>query len=478
MISLLYYLLQLFVIVSLSGCTLGPNYKAPTPKMPTHYTTKNPNEASQPITPFWHSAFNDPILNELITKALHGTNTDIQKAVAKISQARAELGMTQANFAPQLNASGRLVRDHVSGNSEIISAFPKGSIPLTYTDYRFGFDASWELDVFGHNRRALEASRAHFQSALENQYNVALITSAEIANLYTQYRVLQERVRIAQQTIESYNKTLKLVKLQLEAGVANRVDVNRVSSEVHSSKAVLPLLQADERATVSALAVLVGKTPEFLIHKLAPKAPIPSMNSTNLVVGLPSLLLQRRPDIKMAERELAAATAEVGVAVTNQFPRFQLIGRLGFDTTIAGTYFQSASSYWTYGPQVSLPIFQGGRLKQAVKVQEALAYSALANYKKTVLQALADVESSLIRYEKERARHQELVNSLTTLKNALELIRLQYKEGKTSLIDVLDVERQLNQLAEQKVQSTGQVTIHLIALYKALGGSWVNQSKG
>lgn len=474
----LFTLLQLFLIFSLSACTLGPNYKVPTPKMPKHYTTQSPNRLSHSIKPFWQSAFKDSILNELVTQALSGTSYDIQKAYAKIYQARAELGMVQANFSPQLNASGRLVRDHLSANSEILSAFPKEAIPLTYTDYKFGFDASWELDVFGHNRRSVEASNARLQSTLENQHNVALITAAEIANIYTQYRVYQERINIAQQTINSYNKTYELVKLQLNAGFATKVDANRALSEVYASKAVLSTLQAEARATVSALAVLVGKNPEFLIKKLAPKAPIPKMSTNNLIVGIPSDLLQRRPDIKMAERELAAATADVGIAVTNQFPRFQLVGNLGFDTTIAGTYFQSASSYWTYGPQVSIPIFQGGRLKNAVKVQEASAYSALANYQKTVLQALADVESSLIRYEKERVRNQELLQALTTLKSVLVLIRLQYKEGKTSLIDVLDMERQIHRLAEQQAQSTGQVTIYLISLYKALGGSWINQSKG
>lgn len=459
------YLLP-FLVCLLSACTLGPNYKPPMPAMPAHYSSKATKS-------FWKHSFEDPMLVELIDKALHGGNTDLQKATALILEARAQLGIDRAGFAPEVNARGRLVRDRLSSNSEIISAFPKGLIPLTYTDYKFGFDASWEVDVFGHNRRMVQASRAKLQSAVENQQNIALMISAEIAKLYTDYRVYQARINLAKQTIDSYIKTQQLVTLQMQAGLATKVDFNRIQSEVYSSKALLPTLEAGARATLAALAVLVGETPEYLIKKLAKNAPIPKISPKHLHVGVPSELLLRRPDIRMAERELASATAEVGVAVTNQFPRFQLIGNLGFDTTIAGTYFQSASTYWTYGPQISMPVFQAGRLRAAVKSKEAQAYSALATYKQSLLQALADVESALIRYEKERQRNKELLLALNTLKNALGLIRIQYREGKTSLTDVLDVERQYNQLADLQAQSQGLVSIQLVSLYKALGGSFI-----
>lgn len=475
--DLIKYLPQSMLMLLVAGCTVGPNYHTPIHKLPSHYSASKPKPQSNQVSPFWWKSIQDPILVQLIDCALNGSNTDIQKVHAKIRQARAELGVAQAIYYPQLNASGRLVRDHLSGNSELISNFPAGSIPLTYTNYKFGFDASWELDFFGHNKRTLQASTARFQSAVEDQYNIALITSAEIANVYTQYRVYQRRIFIAEQTIKAYLKTQRLVELQMDAGSANNVDLQRVKSEVLSSKAALPLLQADARAALASLAVLVGEYPESLIKTLAKNAPIPTISTKNLSVGIPSDLLLRRPDIKIAERNLAAATADVGVAVSNLFPRFQLIGNLGFDTIHAGSYFQAASRYWTLGPQMSMPIFRGGSLKNTVNAQEAVADGVLADYKHTVLQALADVESSLIRYEKERIRRQELVASFNTLKTSLRLVNLQYKEGQTTLLDVLDVERKLHQLADSQAQSTGQVTINLVALYKALGGSWVLVAK-
>ncbi|MFI4919139.1 MAG: efflux transporter outer membrane subunit [Legionellales bacterium] len=473
-LNFLWHRCYLILIILLSGCTVGPNYHRPVDTMPEKYSSTRQVFSYKQFNQFWWRAFNDPVLIGLINQALKGANLDIQKAYANIRQARAELNIANADYYPQIDANGRYVRDHLSGNSEIISAFPQGIIPLTYTDAKFGFDASWEIDLFGHTRREVEASRARFQSAIENQYNVALATSAEVARIYTQYRVYQQRILIAKHTVVSYTETAKLVQLQQQAGVATGVDLQRVESEVLSAKSTLPPLQAEAKASLAALAVLVGELPEILFHELSETAPIPLMKQKKLSLGLPSDLLQRRPDIRMAERNLAAATADIGVAVANQFPRIQLIGDLGFDTTKPGTYLQAASRYWTLGPQIlSMPIFQGGRLKNAVKAQKAAADIALATYKQAILQALADVESSLIRYERERLARQKWLASYNKLKSARRLIQLQYREGQTTLLDVLDVERQLDQLNDQYVQSVGQVTTNLISFYKALGGSWI-----
>ncbi len=458
----------------LTSCTVGPNYHKPETPLPEKYSLAKHNSPAKKTNQFWVDSLGDPLLIRFINQALRGNNLDMQKAYANICQARAELGISKADYFPQLDASGKISRDRLSANSEILVAFPNGIVPLNYTDYKFGFDASWELDFFGRIRRGVEASRARFQSAIENQANVIISTAAEVANIYTQYRVYQQRIIIAQDTIKSYSETVRLVKLQMQAGSATGVDLSRVESEVLSAKAALAPLQAEAKATLAALAVLVGEYPESLLDKLSQTAPIPTIKPTSLAIGLPSDLLLRRPDIKMAERDLAAATADVGVARANQFPRFQLVGDIGSDTTIPGAFFKAASGYWSFGPQVSLPIFQGGRLRNAVRAQEAARNNALANYKQTVLKAFADVESSLIRYDRERLRKQKIQESYAKLKSAHRLIKLQYKTGQTSLIDVLDVERQLNQLEDQQAQSTGQVTINLISLYKALGGGWMS----
>jgi NodT family efflux transporter outer membrane factor (OMF) lipoprotein len=460
--------------IALTGCTVGPNYHVPTESVPSHYSS-TARDSSQPTTAethFFEASLNDPQLVRLVDKAIRGDNLDIQKSLANIREARAELAIVRADYLPELDVTGRVSRDRLSANSEILSSFPPGVIPLSYTDYRFGFDASWEIDLFGHTRRSVEASAARFQSSIENQQNVRLAVASEVARTYTQYRVYQQRIGIANQTIHSYDETLQLVNLQQQAGSATGVDVHRVESELLSAKAAVPPLQAEAKSTLAALAVLVGEQPEALFAELNATAPIPVMSARQLSVGLPSVLLQRRPDIRVAERELAAATADVGVAVANQFPRFQLVGDIGSETTKPGTYFKKASVFWSAGPQVSLPIFEGGRLRSAVKAQEAARDVALATYKQTVLQALADVESSLTRYHREKSKKYRLLASYHKLQSVHRLVRLQYREGQSSLLDVLDVERQLNDLHDQYVQSLGQETIDLVALYKALGGDW------
>lgn len=468
--------LCLILLFLLTSCSVGPDYHTPVNQLPSHFsltTKKISSNKENKKTQFWHSCINDPVLVDLINLALCGNNLDIQKSLANLRQARAELSISKANYFPQLDATGKISRDRLSSNSEILSAFPPGIIPLSYTDYNLQLDASWEIDIFGHTQRTVEASRALFQSNLENQRNVAIAVAAEVASTYTRYRVYQQQIIIAKRTIDSYDETAKLVKLQMKVGSATGVDLDRVESELLSAKAALPPLQAEAKATLASLAVLVGVMPEDLFKQLNSIIPIPVMNPKIIHVGLPSDLLQRRPDIKIAERNLAAANANIGVAVANQFPRFQLVGDLGTDTTIPGTYFNKASILWSAGPKVSIPIFEGGRLKNAVKAQEAMRDSALATYKQSVLQALADVESSVIRYDREREKEQKLLASYKKLNATLRLIKLQYQTGQSSLLDVLDAERQLNTLQDQYAQSEGQVTIDLISLYKALGGDWM-----
>ena len=462
-----------FLICLLPACTVGPNYHGTVQNLPAHYSASKKITPSNDINQFWQPSFKDPVLNSLIAQGLRGNNTDIEISYAKIRQARAELGIQKAEYFPQINAAGKISRDRLSGNSEILVAFPPGVVPLNYTDYKFGFDASWELDVFGHTRRSVEASTARFLATVENQQLAAISVAAEIANVYTQYRVYQQRINIAKKTIASFIKTEKLVKLQMQAGVATSADLKRVESEELSFQGDLPFLYAESKATLAALAVLVGEYPESLFKKLSRTAPVPVINTHNLSLGLPSELLIRRPDIRMAERNLAASTADIGVAVSNLFPRFQLIGNFGSDTTIPGAFFDSASKYWTLAPHMSLPIFTAGKIKNDIKAREAARDIALANYKNTILKALADVESSLIRYHGERARKRQVQASANKLHSALRLLRMEYEAGTTSLINILDVERQLNQLNDKIVQSAGQETINLIALYKSLGGSWL-----
>ncbi len=462
--------LYLIIVFLLSSCTVGPTYHRPVAAVPSHYSEAKKGDFKK--RHFGYASFNDPILNDLIRRALRGDNMDIQKALANFRQARAELGIARADLFPKLDVNGYIHRDRLSANSEILVAFPPNVVPLSYTDYKPEFDASWEIDVFGHTRRGIEAATARFQSALETQHNVAIVVAAETARVYTQYRIYQQRIRASKQTIDYYGETVKLINLQLRAGSASNVDLQRAESEWLAAKAALPPLQAEAKANLASLAILVGEYPETLLNQIDKIAPIPVVKPSTLDIGLPSELLQRRPDIRIAERQLAAATADVGVAVADQFPRFQLIADLGSDTTKAGTYWQKASIFWSVGPQISIPIFHGKQLRNRVKAQEAARDAALVSYKQTILQAFADVESSLIRFHREEVKKRNLFYSYNKLKSMNRLIKLQYQSGRASLLDVLDVERQLNSIHDQYIQSLGQTTINLISLQKALGGDW------
>ncbi|MBX3708760.1 MAG: efflux transporter outer membrane subunit [Gammaproteobacteria bacterium] len=460
-------------ILLLSSCTVGPDYKTPHYPLPKRFTTTIKQNQRPIAHGFWWHACSDRILVSLIDQALIDGNLDIRAGYKKIRAARAQLNIAKADFFPSVNLDGKVSRDRLSGNSEILSAFPQGSIPLLYTNYKAGFDATWELDFFGHTRRQVEAAQRDLESMIANQNNVVIATAAEVAKDYTLYRVYQERIKITRDTIALYAKTLHLVKLRYAVGEATAIDVARVQSDLLSAKASIPSLQAEARATVVALAVLTGDFPEQLIVRLARSEPIPQFKTNQLHIGIPANVLLRRPDVQQAERNLAAATARIGVAKADLFPRVQLVGDLGFDTTIPGTYFQKVSQYWSIGPHISLPIFQGNRLINAVNAQEAARDSAEAEYKKAILNALADVEASLIRYQSERQRQAKLYASYHKLESVLRLTQLRYRSGQISLTEVLDVMRQLNDMHEQYAQANGNVTINLVSIYKALGGSWL-----
>ncbi len=470
----LYFIL---LIVLFTGCTVGPDYHTPTEQLPSHYKATGKQYSSAVDNINWWNSLGDPLLVKLINQAVGGDNLDIQKAQATVRQARAALGVTSADLYPQLDANGKISRDHLSGNSEIIGSFPPGVIPLYYTDYQFGFDASWELDFFGYTRRSIEASKARLESDIENQNDVEITTAAEVARNYIQYRIDQQRILITKHTIASYVETAKLVNIQLEAGLATVADLHRVESEVLSAQASLPSLEAEAQATLNALAVMVGEYPETLSEQLNIPAPIPVINPKNISVGLPSDLLQQRPDVRSAERQLAAATADIGVATANEYPRFELVGDLGSDTVFPGTFTHAASRYWSIAPKVVIPLFQGGRLRGEVKENEAARDVALANYKKSILQALADVETAMVRYDNEQLREKNLRASYEKEQSVAKLIKIQYVDGQASLIDVLDVERQVNQLNDEYAQSLGQVSINLVSLYKSLGGAWPTAKK-
>lgn len=457
--------------LALWACAVGPDYQAP--KVPTQqsFVTGGDFGSDEPLLKWWQ-VLGDDNLTALIERAIDGANLDLQSATARIREARAELGLAAAAELPTVNASAQISRDRFSRNSELFANFPFPNPLVQFTDYRAGFDASWEIDLFGHVRRSVEAADARLQSAQANLRDVRIAVAAEVARTYIALRQTEGEITLAESDLASLQESAHLVRLRVGAGNASQLELHRADASVQTQSALLANLRADKGATVDALAVLVGATPREVMQLITPGLAVPTIVSDRVAVGLPSTLLRRRPDVRRAERELAASTADIGVATAELYPRFALLGNFGADSIYPGEFGQRASRTWSLAPQVSLPIFGRGRLTSEVTAREAIRDAALAGYQKAVLQALSDVEAAMIRYDRGRARLAALEQVAAQLEANAVLVRHEFEEGRSSRIDLLDAERQARQAQEQRVDAAANVATELVALYKALGGGW------
>ncbi len=460
---------------ALGGCAAGPAYRPPAFDTAPQYLAQAPAFTAAAPDERWWTAYRDPLLDELVAAAL-ADSPDLLAAEARVRAARALQRVAGAAALPQLEARGDISRDKLSSNGENFANLPFANPRTEFTDYRVGFDASWELDFAGRTRRALEAAAARVGSALESRNQARVVLAAEVVSGYVGYRVGQQRVALAGETLAAYAQTAQLVDLQRAAGLASELERLRAAAELRSAEAVVPPLQAETASALYRLAALVGQQPAALAPRLAAAAPVPTSPDA-VPVGLPSDLLRRRPDLRRAERELAAATADVGVAVAEQYPRFSLTGDVGLDSIRSGDLTSAASRYWNFGPQLTVPLLAGGRLRAQVSAREATRDAALQSYRAAVLGALADTESALIRYAGEQARATSLAASQTALDRTLALARQRFGVGETAFTDVLDVQRQRNQLADQQLQSAGQLALDFASLHKALGGGWSGESR-
>ncbi|MGI9024012.1 MAG: efflux transporter outer membrane subunit [Burkholderiaceae bacterium] len=462
-----------------SGCAVGPEHRVPDVEQPTAFATQAASFTSADPAEQWWRALNDPLLDSLVAEALAG-NLGLTRAGARVREARAARNAEAGAAAPQFDASGKVSRDSISLNGENLANLPPGFTPRrSFTDYRVGFDASWELDFFGRTRRAVEAADARTDSAREAQRDAALTVAAEVVRTYVDHRLDRVRIEVARRSADAFANTSQLVLRQRNAGLAADLDVQRAESDAASARAAIEPLEAESRVALYRLGVLTGKPPAALAAWIAARqtaqfegdASLPPLPDA-IAIGLPSDLVRRRPDIRRAERELAAATADVGVVTADRFPRFALVGSLGLESIRPGQLVDQASRFFTVGPQLLVPIFSGGRLASRVEAREAARDAAIADYRKAVLEAFADVESALIRYDRERARAADLDTAEKKLEGTLALTRIRYRAGDTTLIDVLDVERRAIQARDASAQSQGQLATQWIALHKALGGGW------
>jgi outer membrane protein, multidrug efflux system len=461
-----------------AGCSVGPNYRRPDLAAPTDWREAQQSGIKpQPadLTRWW-AAFNDPALNSLVERAVQ-SNLDLRIAEGRIREARAVRAVTAAGEWPTLDASGSYMRNRISKNALSlpfsggggISAFP--GIELDQNLYKAGFDASWEIDVFGGVRRSVEAADANIEAAVENRRDALVTLLGDVAKNYIDLRGFQRRLAVAQANLAAQLETLDLTKIRFQVGLASDLDVAQAETQVNSTAAQIPALESFLKQAAYRLDVLIGSQPGALWEELSNEKAIPAL-PPEVLVGLPSELLRRRPDIRSAERQLAAATAEVGAAMAELFPKFSLTGTAGLQSLSASDWFTGRSRFWSIGPTISWPIFDAGKIRATIEVRNAQQEQALSQYEKTVLNAFQEVEVSLLNYSKEQVRYRALVDAVAANRRAVELANELYVRGLNDFLNVLDAQRSLYSSESDLAQSETTTASNLVALYKALGGGW------
>ena len=459
------------------GCanlpSVGPDYHAPATKAPPHWSEPlvGGETNSAAVTAAWWKNFHDAELDSLIERAAC-SNLDLRIAQARVREARAQYRIASADLWPTVNAAGSYAYNRQSEHQPVLGSLPMPSgVPFENDVYQAGFDASWEIDVFGGKRRTTESARAQVAATQFGEREVLVTLLGEVARNYVEVRGCQRRLEIARDNIRAQEQSLAIVQNRFTNGLTSDLDVQQASTVLATTRAVVPALETALDASIHRLGVLLGQTPESLETELAIAAPIPAAPPV-VPVGLPSELLLRRPDVALAERQLAAATANIGVAKADLFPKFYLTGVAGFESISADDWFKSGSRFWSVGPAVQWRIFDAGRIRANVKVQNARQEQALANYENTTLLAFEDVENALTAYAKEQIRRQSLQDAVKSSEESLRLANQLYANGLSNFINVLDAERSLYQAQDALVQSDRTISANLIALYKSLGGGW------
>ena len=456
--------------VLLGGCTIvGKDYRAPALPTPAAWTETEPGVAAGQALELarWWTVFQDPVMDSLMENAA-SANLDLRLAEARVREARAQRGVVAAGEWPRANAGAvyRRSRDNLP------PAPPEGAIGSVY---QAGFDATWEIDVFGGVRREVEAADAAVDAAVAEFRSVLVTLFGEVARNYVDLRGFQRQLSVNRDNIGAQQEALAITRARLSAGLTTEFDVTRAEAQLATTESQIPSLEASLRRTLHRLAVLLGREPGALVELLSPEAPIPAP-PPQVQVGLPSDLLRRRPDVRRAERELAAATALIGVAEADLFPRFSLTGFFGLQTRHFDDLADWSSRIWSIGPRVRWPIFDAGRIRSNIQVQNEREILALTRYEKALLTALEDVENALVSYGREDVRRRSLATAASANARALETVHGLYRAGLTEYLQVLDVQRSLYVTQTLLVQSEAALSSNLVALYKALGGGWENDA--
>ncbi|MBI2424219.1 MAG: efflux transporter outer membrane subunit [Candidatus Hydrogenedentes bacterium] len=496
------------------GCMTGPDYAKPEMDLPDTWASERAGgeiDRTADIASWWNT-LNDAQLDTLVQRSVEN-NHDVRIAAARVREARAAMGIANAALWPSLGVSGSYARRQsaaspASGGSPVALGLAAGAAGLTpsitvrgengsltasstnglpglsgtlspggggpdrVTDlYQAGFDASWELDIFGGNRRAVEAALAQTDAAEEFRRDVVVTLVAEVARQYVELRAAQRRLEITHKNIAAQATTVELTQSRAQAGLASELDMIRAQALLASTQSQVPLVETLVRSSIYRLSVLLGVTPGALIEELKAARSMPEPPG-EVPVGLPSDLLRRRPDIRQAERELAASTARIGVAMADLFPKFSLTGSFGGANGDLGSVLSGGSQIWSFGPGIRWPIFEGGRIRANIEVQNARQEQALLTYEGQVLLAFEEVENGLVGFAQEQTRRQLLAEAVRANEEAVKLANERYVRGLDDFLNVLQAQQQLFLSEDSLVESDRAVLTNLVALYKALGGGW------
>lgn len=466
--------MAMLMLPLLAGCTVGPDYTMPRPQMQAAFDSLSGQPEGIPSKPVeaalspgalaqWWTVLNDEQLNSLIDRAI-ASNLDFKIALERVREARALRGVAAGEQYPDLSFGAGYSR---SQNSSSVSTF----ISRARTVYDAHVDASWEIDIFGGIRRNLEASDADLDAAVESTRDVLVSLTAEVARNYAEYRGFQARLALVNRTISTQSDTLNLTESRSRAGIGAEIETQQARAQLATRQSQLPPLITGARQAAFRLGVLLAQTPDSLLSELAEPRPEPTPPD-RVPVGLPSELLRRRPDIRTAERRLAAANARVGLATADLYPRFFLTGLAGTQTANLSNIADFRSRVWSISPSVQWNIFNGRQTESNIDAAESRTRQALSEYQKAVLTSLEDVENSLTAFEQTQAQRTGLRDAVRADQRAVDLANDRYKSGIGDFLTVLVNQRELYDAEAQLVESQTNVTTSLIALYKALGGGW------
>ncbi len=458
-------------LLILQGCSVfkvGPDYEAPETAMPDSWHQKASQglaEGEADIKNWW-TVFNDPILTDLIEQATLG-NKDLQTAFGRVQEARAARGFATGEFYPNVDGAGSAERIRQSEGITQVTPPPSKRVD---NFYNVGVDATWEIDVFGRIGRSVESADAGLQASIEDYRDVLVSLYAEVALNYMDLRAFQARIQFSKDNIATQAGTVQLTQDRLAAEIAPELDVRQAELNLSRTEAELPTLEQAKVQTINRLGVLLGQPPSSLHQILEVDAPIPRPPE-QIAVGLPSELLRQRPDIRAAERQVAAQTAQIGVATADLYPRFSLSGAFAFETA-GRAIFGDGNHAWSFGPAFRWNIFDGGRVRNNILAQDARTNQLLSDYENTVLLALEDVENSMVAFEQEKIRRDALERSVIAAQESVRLVKELYIAGLTDFQNVLDMERSLSEQQDDLAESAGRVSQNLVALYRSLGGGW------